>query len=188
MSSTESRAIKENEQKFGFPLNTDIEKDDVIQINNSRSFWKVLDVDEEIQHGAATYLNVKVMKIDKLGNEIKVNSQGKAVFNAPIYGGVQVGGIKNTQTNTVNVSSDFTDAIKKLLDLVESSSLTPVQKIKTKSDIQTIQELAALEKSPEVIEAANSKIEAVKEVISMTADMTSLGMTIIPIIQAVFGL
>ena len=187
MSSAESRAIKESEQKFEFPVDTNIEKDDVVQINGSRSFWKVLDIDEEIQYGTASNLNVKVIKIDHLGNEIRINSQGKAVFNAPVYGGVQVGGQNNTQTNTVNTNSDFTKAINDLLKLVENSSLNPVQKIHTKADVQIIKDLADLGKSPEVAQLANSKLEAVKEVISMTADMTSLGMVLIPIIQAAFG-
>ena len=187
VSSTESRAIKKNEQEFQFPVDTNIGKDDIIQVDGNKSLWKVVDVGEEIKYGTTTNLNVYVMKIDHLGNEIKTNSQGKATFNAPVYGGVQVGGHNNTQTNNVNVGSDFTDAINKLLDLVEASSLNPVQKINTKSDIKAIQELAALEKSPEVVEEANSKIEAVKEVISMTADMTSLGMVLIQILQAAFG-
>ena len=188
MASIKSKAIKDKENTFKFPVSTNIHKDDVIQINDSRSFWKVLDIDEEIQYGTAANLNVKVTKIDHLGNEISFNSQGEAVFNEPVYGGVQIGGHHNKQTNIVNVNSDFTQAIKKLLTLIDNSSLNPVQKIHTKSDVQIIKDLADLERSPEVLNLANSKIEAVKEVISITADMTSLGMVLIPIIQAVFGL
>jgi len=102
------------------------------------------------------------------------------------YGGLQQGGEDNTQNNQININPDFMKAIEKLLDLVGKSSLTPVKKIKTKADIHSINELANLERTPEVIEEANSKIEAVKEVISMTADMTSLGMVLIPVLQAAF--
>ena len=187
MSFTESKAIKKSESNFEFPLNADIEKDDVIQINGSKSFWKVLDIDEKIQYGTATNLNVRVAKVDRLGNEISINAQGKATFNAPVYGGVMIGGQNNTQSNTVNLNSDFTKTVNDLLALIENSSLSSIQKINAKSDVQIIKELADLDKTPEVVELANSKIEAVKEVISMTADMTSLGMVLIPILRAAFG-
>jgi hypothetical protein len=105
-------------------------------------------------------------------------------FNAPVTGVLQ--GQNNIQHNTQNLNANFTIAIEKLLALVENSSLTPLEKIKTKSNIQTIRDLAETEKSPEIIEEANSRIEAVKDVISMTADMTSLGMVLIQILQAAF--
>ncbi len=107
-------------------------------------------------------------------------------FNAPIIG-IQQGGQNNTQNNIQNINPDFTKAIDDLLALIENSSLNKLQKINAKSDVQIIRDLADLEKTREVLELANSKIEAVKEVISMTADMTSLGMVLIPILQAAFG-
>jgi uncharacterized protein YjbI with pentapeptide repeats len=108
------------------------------------------------------------------------------IFNAPVTGIQQ--GQNNIQNNTVNLNTDFTKAIEQLLDLIEKSSLNQVNKIKIKSDVQVIEQLASLEQTPEVLEAANSKIDAVKEVISMTADMTSLGMILLQIIQRAFGL
>jgi hypothetical protein len=96
-------------------------------------------------------------------------------------------GQNNTQNNIQNINPDFEKAIDELLSLIENSSLNKLQKINAKSDVQLIRDLADLERSPEVIELANSKIEAVKEVISMTADMTSLGMVLIPVLQAAFG-
>lgn len=87
----------------------------------------------------------------------------------------------------INNPQDFLEAIQSLLTLIENSSLNTAQKINAKSDVQIIRDLADLDRSPEVVALANSKIEAVKEVISMTADMTSLGMVLIPVLHAAFG-
>lgn len=107
-------------------------------------------------------------------------------FHSPVVG-IQQGGQNNTQNIIQNVNPDFAKAINDLLNLVEHSSLGSVHKIHMKADVQIIKDLADLEKSSEVLQLANSRIEAVKEVISMTADMTSLGMVLIPILQAVFS-
>ena len=87
----------------------------------------------------------------------------------------------NTQYNAAgNMNFEdtqlFEEKIDKLIALVETSSLNTVQKIQTKSDIQAIKELASVEKSPEVVESAHSKIEAVENSFKMTSDMASLGM------------
>lgn len=101
-----------------------------------------------------------------------------------------VGGFQQGQNNTQNISQninpDFTKAITDLLTLIENSSLNPAQKMNAKSDVQLIRDLADLEKTEDVKQLANSKIEAIKDVIATTADMTSLGMVVIPILHAMF--
>ena len=124
MSSIESRAIKQS-NTFELYLQSDIDVGDVIQPSGSRSFWKVVDTDEHIQEQTMIKLIAKVVKIDNLGNEIEVNSQGKAVFNAPVYGGVQVGGFNNSQNNTNQSSLNQ----KEILPNVENPSVSDIQKV-----------------------------------------------------------
>lgn len=101
---------------------------------------------------------------------------------------IQQGGHGNTQT-TIVVGSDFEQAIKQLFAGIEQTeSLSPLQKIKIKGDIQTVNELAKLDKTPEVIAEADTRITAIQTVLSTTADLVSLGMVVIPIIRALFGL
>lgn len=104
-----------------------------------------------------------------------------------VQGGVAVGdGI--TQYISVN-NNQFNDAINKLLLGVEDSTeLSQVKKMTLAADIRTIQQLGEMEKTPDVMEAANSKIESVNSILSSTADMVSLGMVVIPIIRACFGI
>lgn len=103
------------------------------------------------------------------------------------YGGIQQGGQGNTQNNIV-VSSDFERAIKQLLAGIEQSqSLSPLQKIRARADVQTVNDLARVEKTPEVVAEAESRIVGIQTVLSTTADLVSLGMVVIPILRAAFG-
>jgi hypothetical protein len=115
-------------------------------------------------------------------NNYTLNVQGDNKAN------IQQGGQGNTQTSIV-ISSDFGQAIKQLLAGIEQSqALAPIQKIKTRGDIQTLNELALMEKTPEVIEEAETRVTAIQSVLSTTADLDSLGMVVIPIVRAAFGI
>lgn len=103
------------------------------------------------------------------------------------YGGVQQGGQDNTQTNIV-IGSDFEQAIRRLLAGIEQSqSLIPLQKIRVRGDVQAVNDLARVEKTPEVVEEANTRIASIQAVLSTTADLVSLGIVVIPILRAAFG-
>jgi hypothetical protein len=101
------------------------------------------------------------------------------------YGNAGVG----SHFQQVQIKNEFNYAIDKLLrGVADSVNLTPVQKMTVVNDIKVLQQLSEMEKTPEVVEVANSKIEFVNSVISSTADIVSLGMILIPIIRAGFGL
>lgn len=103
----------------------------------------------------------------------------------PNLGPIQQGGQGNTQNLTINAV--FEEKIRELFSLVENSSLTPVQKLKAVNDLRAVHELSRLETTPEVQEEARGRIEGVTSVISLSADLVSLGMPIIQIIRAFFG-
>jgi hypothetical protein len=110
-------------------------------------------------------------------------------FHAPFQGGFNQGPGGTQHINIQNTKNEFDDAIHKLLKAVEESArLSAVQKMTLAGDIRTVQQLGQMEQTPEVIETANSKIEFVNSVISSTADIVSLGVVVIPIIRAFFGL
>jgi hypothetical protein len=114
-------------------------------------------------------------------NNYTVNVQGDNRAN------IQQGGQGNTQT-TIVVGSDFEQAIRQLLAGIEQSQLlTPLQKIKARGDVQTVNDLAGVEKTPEVVAEADTRISAIQAVLSTTADLVSLGMVVIPILRAAFG-
>ena len=91
--------------------------------------------------------------------------------------------------NVTQIVNEFESAIHNLQKAVEDSKeLSTVQKMTLRNDIDMVQQLAQIEKTPEVIETASSKIEFINSVVSSTADMVSLGLVVIPIIKAFFGL
>lgn len=100
-------------------------------------------------------------------------------------GPIQQGGQANVQN--VNINADFETRINELFALVENSSLTPVQKLKAVNDIKAVHELTRLETTPEVQEEARTRLNGITSVISLSADLVSLGMPIIQIIRAFFG-
>jgi hypothetical protein len=51
-----------------------------------------------------------------------------------------------------------------------------------------VHQLAHMEKTQEVIDTASTKIDSINSVVSSTADIVSLGVVVIPIVRAFFGL
>ena len=121
-------------------------------------------------------------EIEKAPNQ----SNNTTNIYGPNYGPLQQGGQGNVQN--VNVNAQFDAKLNELFALVENSSLTPVQKLKAVNDIRTVSELGRLETTSEVQEEARACLEGVTSVISLSADLLAVGMPIMLIIRAFFGL
>ncbi len=127
-----------------------------------------------------------VREVENPGGDRAVGVKYETHFHASFQGGY-IQGPGGTQH--IVIKNEFDDAIYKLLQGVENSSeLSPVWKMTLANDIKTVQQLGQMEKTPEVIDVASSKIDSINSVISSTADMVSLGLVAIPIIRAWFGL
>jgi hypothetical protein len=95
----------------------------------------------------------------------------------------------NFTQSVTQIRNEFDDSIHKLLHAVEESrDLSPVQKITVRNDINMVHQLAHMEKTPEVIETASTKIDSINSIVSSTADIVSLGVVVIPMVRAFFGL
>jgi hypothetical protein len=129
-----------------------------------------------------------VREVENPGGDRAVGVKYETHFHAPFQGGFNQGPGGTQNISIQNVKNEFDDAIDRLLSGVKGSAhLSPVQKMTLAGDITTIQQLGQIDKTPEVVEAARSKIDAVTAVLSSTADMVSLGMVVIPIVRAGFG-
>lgn len=163
MTRTELRAVKEK-GAFHFRVDDEISKGDVIQPAGSKSFWRVVDTDEEFALGTATHQIVRVEKIDELGNKVHLNAEGRAVFYGNVTGGVQVGGHGNTQTVQIATTgnADFDKAVEALLRLVENSGLSELDKEEVSIDIQRMNELAKKPPSVDLVEKAQKRLSLIK--------------------------
>lgn len=105
--------------------------------------------------------------------------------HGPMYGGVQQGVHGNTQ-NISNQIGSFDEAANKLLSLIENSDLTTANKIIVAGDVQTLIQLNKLEKTPEVKEAAKLKLSSLDKALSLSADLYTLAVPLLPIFLAPF--
>ena len=137
---------------------------------------------EDARRDIEIFTQKMTIKREKAPNQ----SNNTTNIYGPNYGPLQQGGQGNVQNVNVNVGLDA--KINELFALVENSSLTPVQKLKVVNDIRTVRELSRLETTSEVQEEARTRLEGVTSVISLSADLLSVGMPIIQIIRAFFGL
>ena len=136
---------------------------DIIQIRDAG--WEALEVKKE----TASTLPANIMYINQN------------------YGAAAQG--TNFTQNVTQVKHEVNDSIEKLLKAADDSTeLSAIQKITLKSDINMVHQLAQMEKTPEIVETASTKIDAINQVLSSTADMVSLGMVVIPIIRAFFNI
>lgn len=179
MESFEVRSLKEmakNDRRqvvFRFPDQIDAYPDDVIQIQGSRDYWKIVDTEDHIEDDVYFYMEAWVQKINELGGNVRLNENGKAIFTGNNYGVLQMGGQGNSQSVIVthNINPDFTEAIKDLAGLVRSSSLSELDKEERLADIDRIKQLSQKEQTPEVIALAKSKINLLETGLKV-ADVT----------------
>lgn len=83
--------------RFLFSERASINKGSVLQIKGGSDYWKVYDTEEEIVGDILVLFTALVTKIDERGQETRPSRQAQNVFNAPIKGGVQIGGANNIQ-------------------------------------------------------------------------------------------
>jgi len=102
------------------------------------------------------------------------------------FGAVMQGGHGNVQNVVVNLQLNA--KIEELLQLIEQNNdLGALEKLKARSDLRYLKELSALEETNETREAARTRLDDVTSIISLSADLVSLGMPILQIIRALFG-
>lgn len=103
------------------------------------------------------------------------------------FGAIQQGGKNNSQS--VNINTQLNVRIQELFGLIDGATdLTALQKLKASTDLRYIQELAKLPASEENQEQARSKLDDITSILSVSADLVSLGIPIIQIVRAFFGL
>lgn len=94
-------------------------------------------------------------------------SQSAVTYNVNNYGTAQIGG----QGNTINIQQtsnpNFNEAIRSVIELLQSSSLNPDDKDEALADIQAVSKLA-VQNPPNAFERAKLKITAVETIVKGT--------------------
>ena len=173
--SFEARSLQHTERgsgDFRFLERYDIKKGSILQVKGARDLWKVIDTEDEVQDEVYVDFKVYVEKIDEQGNQIHVNNEGRLIINAPVQGGIQVGGSHNVQNVSININPKFDEAINTLRQLITNDKdLSEYQKEDAVEALQKLPELAKKEQSEETLKRAKDKLEIAKSVISISKDL-----------------
>lgn len=97
-------------------------------------------------------------------------------IHGPNYGGLQQGGHQNTQNVQVNINPDFDENLTKLIKLINTSSLTELQKEDAIEALERLPRLAQKGKSPDVIDAAKKRLDLVKTTIEVGTNLSTIAM------------
>jgi hypothetical protein len=176
MTSFETRARKDQERGitfFEFKLGAEVYTGDVIQIVNGRDFWRVVDVEEEVQLGTRIKNVARVTKINQQGTPIQLDSEGRAVhyttnIHGPNYGGIQQGGQGNVQNITLTNNPDFDRAVASLVELIRNSSIPEDDKEDIRGDIDKVSKLALKEPAPGLLGRAKNRLDLIKVAVTGT--------------------
>lgn len=179
-SSFELRALKNNKKgrpddvMFQFPEAVDIRVDDIIRLKQGRDLWKVYDVEDKIIGEIYVNFEAKVVKVNPSGIELTKNKKEHTIFNAPIYGGVQVGGQNNYQEVSVNIQNEIDKILSELQKIISNSNIEEIQKEDAEEAIIRISKLSKQEKNEQTINRIKTRIELLKEIINTVKELAPL--------------
>jgi hypothetical protein len=130
---------------------------------------------------------VRQMELESKLPKANVPAAGSINIRGHNFGAIQQGGQNNSQSVTIN--TQLNAKIHELLSLIDGATdLTPPQKLKASTDLQYLQELTTLEASQENQEEARSRLDDITSILSLSADLVSIGIPTIQIIRALLGL
>jgi hypothetical protein len=172
---------------FQFPERIDLQPNDVIQILNSNDYWKVIDAEDEIITDVLVSVKAYVVKIDKTGNEMFPDNRGQAIFNAPIIGGVQVGGSRNTQTFQFQITNDIDRTIVSLIELIAASSLSPLHKEDSIEALNRLQDLSKKDKNDEVVSRVKSRLDLLNSTVQLSSELAQIATPLLLALSKITG-
>jgi hypothetical protein len=94
-------------------------------------------------------------------------------FHAPV-GAVQTGGQNNTQNVSFSKNDPIDNIVAQIIEALKASQLPPLDKKEAIHNIEMVQELAKVEKTPDIIKRAKEKLELTQSVIKTGTDLGSL--------------
>lgn len=176
-----------DEVHFDFLERIDIKLGTVLQVKGGNDYWRVIDTEDQIIADVYIKFTAKVVKISESGSEIRTGNLAHAVFNAPVYGAVQVGGQQNSQSVNVSSNSNIDEAIKQLIEILKNSSLHELDKEDAIEALNRMQELSKKEPSPGVLERVGSRFKIVTSIIQQSQELAQIAAPFIDTIKKFFA-
>jgi len=192
-SSFDLRALKNSKKgrpddvMFQFAEQVDVRIDDIIKLKQGRDLWKVYDIEDKIIGDVYVNFEAKVVKVNPNGIEITKNKKEQTVFNAPIYGGVQVGGQNNSQNISINIQNEIDKILNELQKVIVKSNIEELQKEDAEEAIIRISKLSKQEQNEQTISRLKSRIELLREIINTGKELAPLATPLIISLAKLFG-
>ena len=174
--------------KFGFPEPVAVRKGSVLQVKGSRDLWRVMDTEDHIQGGEFIYLSAIVEKIDAQGHPARPSATGNAIFNAPVHGGVQVGGHQNVQHISVGANQSIDALVAQLVEVLQSSGLPDLEKDDAIEAAQRLPQLAQKEQTPDVVQRVKDRLEIIQSSLAIASSVAATAAPIYEALRSYFGL
>lgn len=131
----------------------------------------------------STLLCLRLQMSDQEVNENKTNSESSnnAVFNAPIYGGVQIGGTQNSQNVAKN--TEIEKVVSELIGLLKNSALSDLDKEDAIEAVSKVPDLTKREQSQDIIERIEKRLTTTATIIQKSKDLALLAAPAIDFLQ-----
>lgn len=173
---------------FQFKDRINIQVGSILQLKLGKDLWKVVDTEDFVIADTFVHFEARVVKILPNGKEIQTHSKGQAIFNAPVYGGVQVGGSQNVQSVSVNLLSDVSETVKKLIEAITNSTLPELKKGDAIEALNRLPELTNKPQTNEVLERVKTRLDLVKTTFDLAKDLAPIAGPLILVLYRLFGL
>ncbi|MDB6025661.1 MAG: hypothetical protein JWM68_1884 [Verrucomicrobiales bacterium] len=155
---------------FQFPQAVnEVQTGSIIQMKGARDLFRVVDTEDKIIAGVFVHFTAHVEKLQADGTPVQSQKHG-VVFNAPVQGGVQIGGYKNVQSIQVQ-NSDLARAVSELRVLLQKAQIPEINRDDGMEALQRIEALGSKPKSNEVYTRVKDRLEVVKNVFAISKDV-----------------
>lgn len=123
---------------------------------------------------ASSLLCLKLQGTNEETIESTKSQNNKAIFNGPVFGGVQIGGSQNVQNIANHTADEINNILEKMLEHLYSSSLPELEKEDAIEAVKRISELVKKEPSSGVLERIGLKLKQVTSIVQQSKELASL--------------
>jgi hypothetical protein len=163
-----------NEGMFQFREQLDVVAGDVIQQQGSRDIWIVSDTEDSIVAGNFICFEAKVRKLSQRSQEIVKHSDHTTItVQGGVTGGLVVNSPNTIQNVAIHLPPEVANACKQLRELLSNEGLNDLDREDGRAELSRLEHLATRERSPDVLERAKNRIEALRTILSSVQEMAA---------------
>ena len=167
---------RHKEVMFQFSEQLDVVAGDVIQQQGSRDLWIVSDTEDSIEAGAFICFEAKVRRMSQRVDEtVRHSGHTTITVQGGVTGGLVVNSPNAVQNVAIQMPPTVANAFHQLRVLLSDKRLADLDREDGLAELSRLEQLTAREKSPDVLERAKNRIEALRTILSSAHDIAAIG-------------